>query len=722
MKFATMAWIAGALSSQAVVPTPEYRYRFDNDAQSSGTKAATLFFYSTATPTVSFSGYAPRQGVASILGNPANASTTTVDGAYAGANAVTAFPDQRRTIAMWFRANPVQPSSNPTLFSQGFTSASGQRFDILLVNGNLRFEIGGGNAVTSGLTLTDNCWHHFALVVSEAAATLGDVQVYIDGMSVPLTLSSPTTAISTTNFRFIVGDSFTVNRDFLGYMDEVQIWESALTASQVAEVKGTDLIYAYDAAIKAGVPGDSFPFFIQFDPTATSASLAYGTTTVDLKALDPSGTGKVPFAAMPTTTTDYTLTVGKGISSEQRTVQIFIFETVPPNTYTNAVIADQPLAYYRFEEAAGAPAAQDASGNGKDTVSLVGSPVFGNTGAVGAAVTLNGADALLTGLTYNPSTSGSGPGGGYTVEALVRLDSASASTAQAFVSQQGGSGRTQLNVSPSGEYQSFVGNSAKLSGTILPSKSWCHLTMVYDSASLTLRFYLDGTSLATIPTTAVESATGNWVLGCQKLLNQQFVTGSLDEIAIYGKMLDDPNNDGELGDSRIGAHYSAYLAVAAPLLGLDASETTLDPGGSAVLRWKTGDLADTVAINGVSNPGGAAAGGVFSTTVMPQVTTTYTITVTRGGQSFTQSVTIVVNVPDQPATLEAIGFLGGSFQLLAKTPDTSAMYRVRRGITLADSFPTEVTTFTPTGEETVITDPAPPTGKAFYILEKLPVP
>ena len=67
-----------------------------------------------------------------------------------------------------------------------------------------------------------------------------------------------------------------------------------------------------------------------------------------------------------------------------------------------AVGADNPLAYYRFEEAAGATTLVDSSGNGLDIdySAGAGTTQLGVTGAIGLGALFNGDGSILTPLLF----------------------------------------------------------------------------------------------------------------------------------------------------------------------------------------------------------------------------------------------------------------------------------------------------------------------------------
>ncbi len=85
---------------------------------------------------------------------------------------------------------------------------------------------------------TSNAWHHIALVYSESGNTL---TAYVDGNSEQ---KSATTTLNVTDSIFIIGKRQNDSSYWLGKIDEVGIWNTALTATQVSEIysaTGTNL-------------------------------------------------------------------------------------------------------------------------------------------------------------------------------------------------------------------------------------------------------------------------------------------------------------------------------------------------------------------------------------------------------------------------------------------------------------------------------------------------
>ncbi|MDB4288938.1 hypothetical protein N9947_03110, partial [bacterium] len=99
-----------------------------------------------------------------------------------------------------------------------------------------------------------------------------------------------------------------------------------------------------------------------------------------------------------------------------------------------AVVADSPLAYYRFEEAAGATTLVDSSGNGLDIdySTPFGTTELGVQGAVGLGALFKLDGSFLTPLLLDPSV------GDFTIEAVMRTDSPAVNVGAVAISNQQG--------------------------------------------------------------------------------------------------------------------------------------------------------------------------------------------------------------------------------------------------------------------------------------------
>jgi len=155
--------------------------------------------------------------------------------------------EQDATIEFWFKAG--KQSNRACLFSNGVKDSTAKGANPLAFglfieqSGVLTLTSGGvtNNATTA--SVSDDAWHHFALVIDR----LSNVRTYLDG--------SLQSQLSTTLFQSIVGqqmsiganhiqvlsDSTVTNHYFTGSIDEFRIWETARKASLINRYKNTKL-------------------------------------------------------------------------------------------------------------------------------------------------------------------------------------------------------------------------------------------------------------------------------------------------------------------------------------------------------------------------------------------------------------------------------------------------------------------------------------------------
>ena len=137
--------------------------------------------------------------------------------------------------------------------------------------------------------------------------------------------------------------------------------------------------------------------------------------------------------------------------------------------YPAVVLADSPLAYYRFEEVPGASAIADFSGNGLDAdySTPIGTTVLGEPGVVGLAALFNGDGGILTPLTFDPSVSD------FSIETIFN-PTIIPGDAGIIVSNQNGTGvgRSNLFVHSTANIRSYIGGGPTNAGPLFEAETW----------------------------------------------------------------------------------------------------------------------------------------------------------------------------------------------------------------------------------------------------------
>jgi hypothetical protein len=232
------------------------------------------------------------------------------------------------------------------------------------------------------------------------------------------------------------------------------------------------------------------------------------------------------------------------------------------DAYSTAVLADSPIAYWRLGEASGTTAADE---KGSYPGTYAGTPTFSQTGVIAgnSAVRFPGSsDCMRTSnAALYPGSgnftlecwfkSASSIGGSNVIWLAGRWDSFGFSERSFGMQIQGNTGSSNLwrcFVSTNGT--SVVGASSAANESARPSTVWRHLVMVRDGS--TLRFYIDGTEVATA--TGASGTLYNNTSSTPFRINGMGTSGHqardsfFDEVAYYNFAL---------SAARISAHYAA---------------------------------------------------------------------------------------------------------------------------------------------------------------------
>ncbi len=152
-----------------------------------------------------------------------------------------------------------------------------------------------------GVDITDNSWHH--LVVSRSGTTQ---RIYVDGSLVDTsTVTNAALNISSLIMgqeQDSVGGSFALNQDFEGYLDELLIFDSSLTANQVQAIYSNQLTTNknYDGSSRTCIPCPTHEF--RFDECAWSNAANQVINSIDSSthgtAINGANTSQNPPAAI----------------------------------------------------------------------------------------------------------------------------------------------------------------------------------------------------------------------------------------------------------------------------------------------------------------------------------------------------------------------------------------------------------------------------------------
>jgi photosystem II stability/assembly factor-like uncharacterized protein len=143
---------------------------------------------------------------------------------------------QNFTISFWFKSASVATDA-VIVSDKNWGSGANKGWVFALQNGILRFNIGDRDIptthridITSVTALNDNKWHHVAASVTRG----GNAILYIDGVNKASTSTAALVDIYSGNKLFIGTDANNAY-PYAGLVDEIKIWNTALTQAEIRE-------------------------------------------------------------------------------------------------------------------------------------------------------------------------------------------------------------------------------------------------------------------------------------------------------------------------------------------------------------------------------------------------------------------------------------------------------------------------------------------------------
>lgn len=210
-------------------------------------------------------------------------------------------PAANFTLSVWAR-----PASTTRNVWQGVVTKSREAapwYGLWISNGNQW--VFGGPANITGPALVDTNWHHLALVQNLQATPVRTM--YLDGTSVATGGAQDAAGTGT----LMIGGSGGVTEFFQGQVDEVRIYNRALTTAEITYLSSRNAVPVAPLNLMA-VPGTN-QVSLTWNPTATTAPNPSPAGTVyNVKRSQTSGTGYATIspAQAGTTFTDTPLTPG----------------------------------------------------------------------------------------------------------------------------------------------------------------------------------------------------------------------------------------------------------------------------------------------------------------------------------------------------------------------------------------------------------------------------
>lgn len=277
------------------------------------------------------------------------------------------------------------------------------------------------------------------------------------------------------------------------------------------------------------------------DEESQQATVNGSTWVIDyqMEGARPYGTYTILMTVADQVGNETTLTIGTIQYDERPPQAAFNYweinrAVISTTTTLNGTVSDQAdwggkLTQLHFEDPAGATTFHDATQE-ENSGTCTNCPLI-TTGFHGQGILFDGLnDYVLLPALINPA------GDSFTFALWVKPDSVSPSQ-RILIQQQNGSGlgRSLFYLGNNNRLTSLLGGIASQATTPLAANSWYHVALTFDGT--TIRFYLDGI-LDGSATVTPEAADGNLLLGIHKDLTTTLFKGSMDEVVIYDRVLD----------------------------------------------------------------------------------------------------------------------------------------------------------------------------------------
>jgi hypothetical protein len=139
------------------------------------------------------------------------------------------------TVAAYIKTNQTNAVTDyrRVVYKEG--AGGGQNYSLSVHNGRAEIQFNNSTTVFSSIDVTDNLWHY--IVGTYDGVTL---KIYVDGtLSGALaTTNIPSTSVSNDLF---IGQNGAGGEQFIGKLDEISIWDRALTATEISTNTGYNL-------------------------------------------------------------------------------------------------------------------------------------------------------------------------------------------------------------------------------------------------------------------------------------------------------------------------------------------------------------------------------------------------------------------------------------------------------------------------------------------------
>jgi len=510
------------------------------------------------------------------------------------------------------------------------------------------------NHLHSPGTAFDNTWHHIALVDVQGAVTL-----YLDGeVNLTATYTREISPIQdTTSIGAIVRAlGATVGAYFAGTIDEVAVWERALSQDEIKEIMSN--------GVQTPVP--PFAPFVTQDPVEAAAlwigdsiplvAGGGGTRPLSYQWLKDeeaiAGATEPTLALADLKTTDsgqYKLKISNATGSVTSAAATLLVTDFPAPSLTNRVVA-----YWPLDEIQGTKTPDIVSGYDMDLVNLAAADLV--DGKWGKCLRFDAARQTMLSRVDNPGEAlpinqypefavSLWVNGDYSIQTDRRVfsEGSTKNTNPLFnIGTHNGGTDGSVDTYIRTDSGATTGDHHHSTGIAFDG-TWHHIlyTQRELGGKLVAAMYIDGV-LDPIAPDPVRPLTLNTTTigGILRNAASAWFTGQIDDVVVW---------DRALTPDEAGLLVTAVMPTPPPNLqplAINAFKSEMPQvveGDAVALRWDVSKTATQVSIdNGLGDVTATTVAGAGSVTVTPTATTTYTLTIRRGADELTAKATVTV--------------------------------------------------------------------------------
>jgi Concanavalin A-like lectin/glucanases superfamily/Immunoglobulin domain/Immunoglobulin I-set domain len=547
------------------------------------------------------------------------------------------------TVTVWMKGNPADGRFQ-SILGKGDNSWRVSLDD----TGHGHFAVGNSPDASGGRNINDGQWHFLTGVYDGST-----VSIYVDGVLDGSVAATGTIVGSGTSATIGTVPDYLTSRVFAGSVDEVAVFDTALTPAQIQQIfnaanapamivqQPPSAVTVFEGAatnlsvVAVGAPtlkyqwlkngsaltgktSSSLPFSSILPGDAGNYSVIvtnnYGAVTSSIVALavqsgppliltqpqslsryqgrpatftvTAGGTtplsyqwyfnGSTPIAGansssyslasvQPVNAGNYSCTITNLYGTTNTVSVALTVLPVPAGAYAAAVLADNPLAYWRVGETNGTIAHDYFGGHDGQytnvTLGVQGYSALDTNKAIAVGPMINSFVGNITGIDF--ATTGSTAT--FTLEAWVKGPPAQSGDVGILTKGTGGGGEQfNLDTGNGGKYRFFIrdtsGNVSAINTSVGPDNTWQHLVAVYDAPAGLMHMYLNGGDIGTVSASANGILTSSHAMsiGSRQSGNTVYdlnFLGTVDEVAVYGTAL---------SADRVLAHYTARYGDSTP--------------------------------------------------------------------------------------------------------------------------------------------------------------